>query len=130
VTVEDPLDRNSFTWNPPKRVKVQVGSGAFKLYIYAPVLHENDPKVDEPKLVRRIAPGMIHMLDALYASIVISKLNELGMSDVVAIHDAFLVPVSAIILLNLSIKNAGAAVAPAPRSVLRVLRAVAASLDA
>jgi hypothetical protein len=106
VTVEDPLDRNSFTWNPPKRVKVQVGSGAFKLYIYAPVLHENDPKVDEPKLVRRIAPGLIHMLDALYASIVVSKLNELGVRDVVAIHDAFLVPVSARGHLSLAINGA------------------------
>src|SRR4030095_4972362 len=65
VTVEDPLDRVSFTWNPPHRVKVQVAAGPFKLYVYAPVLHDNHPKVDEAKLVRRIAPGLIHMLDAL-----------------------------------------------------------------
>jgi hypothetical protein len=107
VTVEDPLDRVSFTWNPPKRRKVQVGSGAFKLYVYAPVLHDNDPKVDEPELVRRIAPGMIHMLDALYASIVVGEINKMGVSDVVAIHDAFLVPVSARLLLHHCIADAG-----------------------
>jgi hypothetical protein len=106
VTIEDPLDRVSFTWNPPKRVKTQVASGAFKLYVRTPVLQDNEPVVDEPKLVRRIAPGLIHMLDALYASIVISKLNELGVSDVVAIHDAFLVPVSARGYLSLAIDGA------------------------
>ena len=34
------------------------------------------------------------MLDALYASIVVVILNELGVRDVISIHDAFLVPES------------------------------------
>jgi hypothetical protein len=63
--------------------------------------------VDESKLVRRIAPGLIHMLDALYASIVVANLNELGVRDVVAIHDAFLVPSSAWAELEASIVDAG-----------------------
>jgi hypothetical protein len=122
VMVEDPLDRVTFTWNPPRRVKVQIGSGAFKLYVYAPVLHGNDPKVDEAKLVRRIAPGLIHMLDALYASIVVSKLNELGVRDVVAIHDAFLVPVSARGYLSLAINGARPSIAGAGQPWLMRLR--------
>jgi hypothetical protein len=107
VTVEDPLDRVSFTWNPPKRRKVPVASGAFKLYVYEPELHDNDSVVDEAKLVRRIAPGMIHMLDALYAAIVVENLNTLGVRDVVAIHDAFLVPSNAGAELKAAIAGAG-----------------------
>jgi hypothetical protein len=108
VTVVDPLDRVSFTWNPPARRKVQVGSGAFKLYVHAPVLHANgDPIVDKGKLVRRIAPGLIHMLDALYAAIVVTYLNERGVRDVVAVHDAFLVPKSTGLILAEAVVAAG-----------------------
>lgn len=103
VTVEDPLDGVSFTWNPPKRTKITVSSGAFKLYVYEP----NRGIVDQPKLVRRIAPGLIHMLDALYASIVVVFLNQQGVRDVVAIHDAFLVPHTAWYALMHAIEAAG-----------------------
>jgi hypothetical protein len=94
VTVVDPLDGASFTWNPPKRRKQQIRSGAFKLYVKAPIERDGDYLVDKNKLARRIAPGLIHMLDALYASIVVATLNELGVRDVISIHDAFLVPES------------------------------------
>jgi hypothetical protein len=92
VTVVDPLDRMSFTWNPSRRRKQQIRSGAFKLYVKAPVERDGDYVVDELELVRRIAPGLIHMLDALFASIIVVVLNLQGVRDVVAVHDAFLVP--------------------------------------
>jgi hypothetical protein len=95
VTVVDPLDGTLFTWNPPRRRKQQIRSGAFKLYVKAPVEHDGDYVVDEPELVRRIAPGLIHMLDALFASIVVVLLNREGVRDIVAVHDAFLVPQTA-----------------------------------
>jgi hypothetical protein len=111
VTVHDPLDGQAFTWNPPKRRKVQVGSGRFKLYVKAPVVQvgpgDGGYLVDKGKLVRRIAPGLIHMLDALFASIVVVFLNEQGVQDVVAIHDAFLVPESAYRELGAALDAAG-----------------------
>jgi hypothetical protein len=94
VTVVEPLDDVSFTWNPRKRVKRQVSSGSFKLYVHAPVTRDGSSVADQSKLIRRIAPGLIHMLDALFAAIVVVFLNEQGIRDVVAIHDAFLAPES------------------------------------
>jgi hypothetical protein len=97
VTVVDPLDGTSFTWNPPIRRKKPVPSGSFTLYCWPPVQIRTGPqageyKVDKGKLRRRIAPGLIQMLDALYAAIVVVLLNAAGIKDVIAIHDAFLVP--------------------------------------
>jgi hypothetical protein len=99
VWVVDPFDGVSFTWNPPKRRKQQVRSGAFKLYCYPPVVigdgtFAGEYKVDEGKLTRRIAPGLIQMADSLFAAWVGAALEEFGVHDVVAIHDAFLVPAS------------------------------------
>jgi hypothetical protein len=96
VTAVDPLDQTAFTWNPPVRRKTAVSSGAFKLYVWPPVLtSDGRSRVDEQKLIRRIAPGLIHELDALFAAAVVVCLNHAGVRDVVSIHDAFLIPTSA-----------------------------------
>jgi hypothetical protein len=112
VTVMDPLDGMSFTWNPPRRRKQQIRSGAFKLYVKAPTERDGDYVVNALELVRRIAPGLIHMLDALFASIVVMLVNQAGVRDVVAVHDAFLVPESAWRELVEALHGAGAAWLP------------------
>ena len=57
--------------------------------------------------MQRIAPGLVHMLDALYASIVVRLLNRRNVRDVVAIHDAFLVGESARADLRVAIEETG-----------------------
>jgi hypothetical protein len=75
------------------RKKVQVSSGRFKLYVWPPVFAPDGRHiVNERKLVSRIAPGLIHMLDALFAVCVVGSLNEAGVHNVISIHDAFLIP--------------------------------------
>jgi hypothetical protein len=107
VTVVDPLDGASFTWNPPLRRKVQIRSGAFKLYCYPPVgVGDGGYMVDTAKLSRRIAPGLVQMLDALFAAEVVAALNDGGVRDVVAIHDAFLVPAGRYELLQAAFERA------------------------
>jgi hypothetical protein len=113
VTVTDPLDGATFTWNPPKRRKVQMPSGAFKIYCYPPVLVAGESQVDKVKLTRRIAPGLIQTLDALFAAGVMLTLNYIAtqvranVPTLVAVHDAFLVPESASHLLPAAIEGAG-----------------------
>jgi hypothetical protein len=108
VTVVDPLDGGTFTWNPPKRRKVQISSGAFKLYCYPPT-----GQISRKKLTRRIAPGLIQMLDALFASCVMLALRHIAAVEqarvpaLVAVHDAFLVPQSASHYLPAAIEGAG-----------------------
>jgi hypothetical protein len=96
-----------FAWNPPKRKKVVVGSGGFKLCVRAPVVSGKGALVDERKLTQRIGPGLIHMLDSLFASIVILLLNWQGLRDVISIHDAFLVPVGAHREVRIALQSAG-----------------------
>jgi hypothetical protein len=60
VTVTDPLDGATFTWNPPKRQKMLISSGAFKIYCRPPVpVGNGEWPVDKGKLTRRIAPGLV-----------------------------------------------------------------------
>jgi hypothetical protein len=114
VTVTDPLDGATFTWNPPKRRKEQIPSGAFKIYCYPPVLvGDSEYQVDKGKLTRRIAPGLIQMLDALFAAGVVLALHYIAVQErasvptLVAVHDAFLVPAGASHFLPAAIEGAG-----------------------
>jgi hypothetical protein len=114
VTVTDPLDGAAFTWNPPKRRKEQIPSGAFKIYCRPPVrIGDGEYQVDRGKLTRRIAPGLIQMLDALFAAGVVLALHYIAAQEranvptLVAVHDAFLVPAGASHLLPAAIEGAG-----------------------
>lgn len=114
VTVTDPLDGAMFTWNPPKRRKVPISSGAFKIYCYPPVLlGDGEYQTDKGKLTRRIAPGLIQMMDALFAAGVVLALKYIAAQEradvpaLVTVHDAFLVPEGASHLLPAAIEGAG-----------------------
>jgi hypothetical protein len=51
-----------------------------------------DPYVDNAKLANRVAPCVVHTLDALFDALVLENLHEEGERDVVAIHDSWFVP--------------------------------------
>jgi hypothetical protein len=57
--------------------------------------------------MRRIAPGLIHMLDSFFAALVLERLHEQQVRDVVMIHDAWLVPLDAEKRLTSAISAAG-----------------------
>jgi hypothetical protein len=107
VEVVDPLDKTPFRWNPLRRQKIQVASGSFKLYVGAPVLSGDGYLVYKKKLIRRIAPGLIHMLDSFFAALVLERLHTHDVRDVVMIHDAWLVPLDAEKRLTSAISSAG-----------------------
>jgi hypothetical protein len=122
VTVVDPLDGATFTWNPPKRRKGQISSGAFKLYC-----NPSTGQISRKKLTRRIAPGLIQMLDALFASCVMVALRHIAAVEqarvpaLVAVHDAFLVPQGASHYLPAAIEGAGQLWLPNLRPLYEVL---------
>jgi hypothetical protein len=132
LTFTDPFDKVVFRWNPIHwRSEVCAGSGHFKIYSKVPYMEwrvitgwkkngsprtrlewfpaesvNGDYPVDRAKLGRSIAPCLTHMLDSAFAGFVIRRLNELGVRDVVSIHDAFLVAEEAEPLLRRAVKDA------------------------
>ena len=107
VEVVDALDESRFCWNPLRRRKMQIGSGAFKLYCSAPVFEGDGYRVDKRKLARRIAPGLTHMADSFFAALVLGELHKRGVTNVVMIHDAWPVPADAESRLDEAIVAAG-----------------------
>jgi hypothetical protein len=66
-------------------------------------------RVDQKHSVGNLlAPGIVHTLDAAFAGHVVLRLHELGVRDVVAINDCFLVPSDALPLLDIALDEAGA----------------------
>jgi hypothetical protein len=50
-----------------------------------------DYPVNEPKLRNLVQPCLVHVLDSMFASLVVDELARVGVTDVIAIHDAWLV---------------------------------------
>jgi hypothetical protein len=66
-------------------------------------------RVDQTHCVGNLlAPGIVHTLDAAFAGHVVMRLHALGVRDVVAINDCFLVPSDAYPLLDIALAEAGA----------------------
>src|SRR5262249_24578283 len=81
-----------------------------KVYAYLPQRPSNgagDYPVDRQKLRRVVAPCLTHMLDAMFAGLVIEKLNELKVKDVVSIHDSWMISSDAEPALYEALKAAG-----------------------
>ena len=51
-----------------------------------------DPYVDNTKLANRVAPCVVHTLDAFFNALVLEGLHREGVTNVVAIHDSWFVP--------------------------------------
>jgi len=97
VIFHDPLDRETeIRWNHAQRGTVHVGhheleirpsgKGTAKSFVSLPA-----GTIDRPKLQRFLTPCLTHMLDATFSSLVVERLHAAGHTDIVALHDAWLV---------------------------------------
>jgi hypothetical protein len=91
VVLVDPLDESTFRWNPIRRKLNKCAHGHHPVFISAPP-GSKPYAVDEHDLRKRIAPCLVHTLDAFYSSLVMRELSRLGVRDMVGIHDCWLVP--------------------------------------
>lgn len=100
VTFTDPLDGERVRWNPFRIQPKQVTRGP--IYAVVPVgepdtgEHAGDYPVDRRALGGMIAPCLTHMLDAMFAAIVLQHVKSLSTEvydprNIVSIHDAWLV---------------------------------------
>jgi hypothetical protein len=95
VVFTDPFDYAEVRWNPVKRKRRTLSSDGRKLILSLPVGKPNpegDYPVDLQKMKRKVAPCLVHMLDAYFAGLVIERLAAHGVRDFVSIHDCWLVP--------------------------------------
>jgi hypothetical protein len=112
VTFRDPFDDALVRWHAPARSQVEIPNSAGPLFVNAPGViqqqrvngrlrnvfgpvrpnERGEYPVDPGALRRRIAPALIHTLDAAFAGHVIENLYEQhNVRDIVVIHDCFLV---------------------------------------
>jgi len=52
----------------------------------------HNPYVDNNKLANRVAPCVVHTLEAFFNSLVLERLHQNGETNVVGIHDSWFVP--------------------------------------
>ena len=98
VVFHDPLDGAEVRWNHAKRVTKRVGHHEIEVRLPG----KDDAKlgfvrlpagtIDSTALKRFVTPCLTHMLDAYFSSLVLEGLQAAGITDVVALHDAWLVP--------------------------------------
>jgi hypothetical protein len=103
VVFPDPLDGSEIQWNPAQRGTTRVGHDEIEIRpwgkdtnvpgkrkpVFVPLLPGT---VDLSELQRMVAPCLTHTLDAYFSSLVLEQLQAQGVRDVVALHDAWLVP--------------------------------------
>lgn len=130
VRFVDPFDGAMVRWNPvrlqtdPKRRRWDsvakewkaaigkrcVSSDGINVYANLPAGAPNDSgdyKVDRQKLARLVAPCLTHMLDAMFAGMVVEQLHARGVRTVVSVHDCWLVPFDERGQLDEALKAAG-----------------------
>jgi hypothetical protein len=97
VVLHDPLDGAEVRWNHAQRgtdyvghVKINVrppGASTAVGFVPAPA-----GTIDRSALKRYVTPCLTHTLDAFFSGLVLEGLQAAGVTDVVALHDAWLVP--------------------------------------
>jgi hypothetical protein len=103
VVFTDPLDGAAVMWNPIKRAKkkLPVGkrghleaslSGTTKMVGKAERFIARPWEVDSRELANRVAPCLVHTLDAYFNALVLEYLDGCGVTQVVAVHDGWFVP--------------------------------------
>jgi hypothetical protein len=107
VTFDDPLDGAEIQWNPIRRAMDRVPTGKRHIEVLRPGITIGrrdvdgrikrkflwrDPYVDSAKLANRVAPCVVHTLDAFFNALVLEALHREGETNVVAIHDSWFVP--------------------------------------
>jgi hypothetical protein len=99
VVFNDPWDGMTVRWNPAQRARTFIDVGKYKAEVHPWGLNTkqgflNLPPgtIDTAELRTFTAPCLIHMLDALFSSLVIEGIHAAGIRDFVAIHDGWWVP--------------------------------------
>jgi hypothetical protein len=96
VVFTDPYDGTEVRWNPVARVDEPLSSNGLKIIVSLPATPPDgltgDHSVDRDTLKKNIAPGIVHVLDAFFAALVIERLHSRGVRDFVSIHDCWYVP--------------------------------------
>jgi len=102
VVFADPLDRAEIQWNPVRRAKKKLAAGEHYIEAQLPgVLGKRRRFVPQPwrvdtrtngALAKRIAPCLVHTLDAYFNALVLAYLSKVGIKQVIAIHDSWLLP--------------------------------------
>lgn len=127
LELTDPSDGARVRWNPPQirtkplRIKVDHRDA----FIWVPADRPNrrgDYPVHEPALKSKVAPCVIHLLDAYYSAVVMTNLRKLGVKTLVGIHDCWLVPEHQTGLLEKAMQRAAREWYRGLRSIFRDLR--------
>jgi hypothetical protein len=112
VVLTDPFAGTMIQWNPPRRGRRRMNCQGLQVALKLPggwtgkrgtrgrrfvdaIPHHktgNYP-VSLPKLKQAVAPGVVHLLDALFNALIVRALEQAGVQDAVALHDCWLVPV-------------------------------------
>jgi hypothetical protein len=104
IIFRDPLDGAKIQWNPVRRATKKLSTGKRHLEVSLPgVLSKSKGGkekrftrrpwgVDTAELSNRVAPCLVHTLDAYFNALVIRYLHKQDIRNIVAIHDAWFVP--------------------------------------
>ncbi len=85
--ITDPFDGSLVVWRPIVSVEAPVKSDRFKVMTYA-----TDGRLDRQRLGRQIPPMLTHMMDSAFSGIVVERLHALGIKDLIALFDCWMLP--------------------------------------
>jgi hypothetical protein len=114
ITFTDPFDGTAMRWNPIKWEVPQdrriAGTDDVRISAKVPTSADKNNagalRVSKEKLASMVGPSFIHTLDSMFCGYVVEELAELGVRDVVAVHDAWYVAADAAGKLRPAIKAA------------------------
>jgi hypothetical protein len=97
VVFHDPLDGAEVRWNHAQRAPDRVGHEQIEVRPWGKETKQGFVPltvgtINRTDLQSFVTPCFTHMLDAYFSSLVLERLQAGGISDVVALHDAWLVP--------------------------------------
>jgi hypothetical protein len=107
IRFDDPLDGAEVQWNPIRLATDRVPTGKRHIEVLRPGVtirrrdadgrvhrkfHWVDPYVDNAKLANRVAPCVVHTIDAFFNALVLEDLHAKGVANVVAVHDSWFIP--------------------------------------
>jgi len=99
VVFYDPFDGAEVRWHHAQRGTIRVGHHEIEVHPFgegtgADFVPVAIGTVDRSELARFIAPCLTHMLDAYLSSLVLRRLRDAGITDVIELRDAWCVPVT------------------------------------
>jgi len=107
VTPHDsaPFDGAEVRWSPVRRADKDLSSDGLKLTVRLPGRKDHDIfrpaakdnatgryPVNREELPRKVAPCVVHMLDAYFSSLVMERLAAVDVRHFIGVHDCWLIP--------------------------------------